>query len=102
MSVEWVCPTLTRTFKPDGTEGHPEIGGPLRGYDGEPYPRLFAESNVVDAAQCRATFWDARGHKFVCPLVHGHVGDHWQAQPELAAQVAPIAVWAELTDTGDV
>jgi hypothetical protein len=83
----WDVPTIRR----EGDDC--VIDGELAGYGGDPYPRLLAEPRV-EGTQCSATL---NGY-YVCPLIEGHIGDHWQATPELAAEAAPVRVWAELVE----
>ena len=87
----WVAPSCVRN-----DDGEVEVVGELRGYGGEPYPRLLVEMQTGVADRCPAEHPDGRS---ACPLVVGHVGDHWQASFELIEEYAPMWVWAEAVDS---
>jgi hypothetical protein len=79
----WAVPTVER----HGDEC--VIRDRLTGYGGDIH-RLLAQPNA-DGEGCATTHGIYR-----CPLIEGHIGDHWLATPELAEIAAPIRVWAEL------
>ena len=82
----WVEPALRKNYD----TGEVEIVTPLRCYGG--YSRLLA--TFSDEPRCTAVYDD----NSACPLVEGHVGDHWRAANELIAESGTVTVWAELVE----
>ena len=86
--MNWICPTLQRS-----DDGQVHILTP------DPYPCISGGHLTVEELphvdRCQAMLSEHR-RDYPCGLVRGHVGPHWQMDPEFAALIPPLQIVAHL------